>query len=53
LGAPIGQEPGLNRTPELIVDDPLVLAGITDAFMDDLAKVDAALQQVIQRPPTE
>ena len=51
--APIGQELGLNRTPELLVDDRLVLAGRANAFVDDLAQVDAVLQQVVKRPPAE
>jgi hypothetical protein len=52
-GAPIGQEPGLNRTPESLVDNALVLTGIAHAFVDDLAEIDAVLQQVVERPPSE
>src|SRR4051812_16946334 len=49
-GAPIGCEAGLSRAPEFMVDDPLVVTGIANAFMDDLAQVDAVLQQLIKRP---
>src|SRR6476660_6287387 len=42
--SPISFEPGLNRTPQFLVDDPLVLTGIGNALVDDLAQVDPVLQ---------
>jgi hypothetical protein len=39
---------GLDRTPQFIVDDPLVLTGIRDALVDDLAQVDPVPEEVVE-----
>src|SRR6266581_5765217 len=49
----IVRKPGLDRAPELLVHNCLVLAGIRHALVDDLAPIDAVLEEMVERTPAE
>jgi hypothetical protein len=54
-GAPIDtvcRQGLLHFLPEIVIDDRGVLAWIGLLFMHDLAAIDAVLQHVIERPPS-
>ena len=41
----------LHLLPQILIDDRLVLAGISLVLMHDLAAIDAVLQHVVERSP--
>jgi hypothetical protein len=45
----IVRKPGLDRVPERLVHDGLVLARLGDALFDDFAPIDSLLQKMVER----
>src|ERR1700730_19442047 len=46
----IVRKPGLDSAPQLLVHDCFVLARIRGALMNDLAPIDAVLEEMVERP---
>src|SRR6202521_3881861 len=49
----IVRKPGLDSAPQLLVHDCFVLARIRGALMNDLAPIDAVLEEMVERPAAE
>ena len=50
---PIRCELGLNRVPEIVVDDPFLLTRVRNPLVRHFAEVNTVLEQMVKRPPSE